>query len=60
LKIFGGWLPFIGFREEPIVSEDMRRFFDLPPGTKTMNSFQIEWLHNGLIIPLPDTKEDDE
>lgn len=49
MRLFGGILPFIGFREEP-VDPDLRAFFDLPEDQETITTFQVEWFNCGLSI----------
>ena len=58
MKIFGGILPFIGFREEP-VDDDLRAFLHLPDDCETINTFQLEWLWTSICFPLP-PDEDEE
>jgi hypothetical protein len=52
MKLFGGILPFIGYRDEPLRNDQEAAFFELPPGTRVMETFQVEWLWFGLMIPL--------
>ena len=49
MRIFGGILPFIGFRDEP-VDDELRAFFDLPAEQKTISTFQVEWLNRGIVF----------
>jgi hypothetical protein len=49
MKIFGGILPFVGFREEE-VDDQMRRFFDFPEEITRINTFQIEWFWHAVVI----------
>lgn len=51
MKLFGGWLPFIGFREEPL-DDGLRAYLELPEDMKTINTFQVGWLGVSLCIPL--------
>lgn len=51
MRIWGGLLPFIGFREEE-VDADMRKFFDLDPSITHMQTFQLEWFGMGLVFVL--------
>lgn len=60
MRLFGGILPFIGFRDEP-VDDDMRSFFDLPEDQQTISTFQVEWFNCGfsLVCGRPCPKTDD-
>lgn len=51
MKLFGGLLPFIGFREEP-VSPAFARYLDLPAGTRYINTFQVAWFGWALCVAL--------
>jgi hypothetical protein len=51
MKLWGGYLPFIGFREEP-VDEHTRQFFNFPDEVTHMNTFQVEWFGCGVILCL--------
>lgn len=51
MKLFGGYLPFIGFREHPVDSET-RRAHRIPKEIKTLTFFELEWFHNGVGIAL--------
>lgn len=53
MRIFGGILPYIGFRTIE-VDEDLRRELDLPAEMKTANQFCVEWLNLGIgVISIP-------
>ncbi len=57
MRIFGGLLPFVGFREEK-VDEELRAFLGLPPDVKKLNTFQLAWLGTSICFPIyPDEKE---
>jgi hypothetical protein len=49
MRVWGGLLPFIGFREE-LIDEQMRTFFDIPMEYTHINTFQLEWLGYGIVI----------
>lgn len=51
MKIFGGILPFVGWRTEE-VDADLRRFFDYGQDVTHVNTFQLEWFGYGLIFCL--------
>ena len=51
MKIFGGVLPFIGYRVEE-VDDQMRRFFDFDEEVTHINTFQLEWFWHGIIVCL--------
>lgn len=57
MRLFGGWLPFIGFREEP-VDDELREYLGLPHGTQTLNTFQVAWLGVAVCVPLKPDEED--
>ena len=49
MRIWGGLLPFVGFREEEI-DDHMRKFFDIPAELTHVDTFQIEWLGYGIVL----------
>ena len=51
MKIFGGVLPFIGYRVEE-VDDQMRRFFDFDDDVSHINTFQLEWFWRSIVICL--------
>jgi len=48
--IFGGWLPFIGFRNLPISKEDVEQFLGCEVESATYNPFCLEWLCRGISM----------
>lgn len=56
MRLFGGWLPFIGFREEEL-DDELRRFLHLDSTHKTVNTFQIGWFGVSLCIPIAPDEE---
>lgn len=57
MRLFGGVLPFIGFREEAL-DDDLRSFFGLPESTMTINTFQIGWFGVAVAIPIKPSEDD--
>lgn len=53
MRLFGGWLPFIGFRDllREANRETMRAFgFEQLPEVVGVRVFELEWFHHGLTI----------
>jgi hypothetical protein len=53
MKIFGGILPFIGFRT---ISAEEAAELELLPAGRRWSTFQVEWFGFGIVIagkPLP-------
>lgn len=57
MRLIGTVIPFIGFREEK-VDDQLRRFMGLDSDTKTLNTFQLEWLGCSVVIPLRPRKDE--
>lgn len=51
MKLWGGYLPFIGFRDHP-VDEDMRYIFRLKPGVEKVTCFEAAWFGYGVSFAL--------
>lgn len=51
MKLFGGWLPFIGFRtlsDADVVAMDLDPQLDYPE--LRWLSFEIEWFNRGIVL----------
>jgi hypothetical protein len=51
MRIFGGWLPFIGFRTFPVDGTG-ELVFDGGEATRYSSCFCLEWLESGFIISV--------
>lgn len=49
MRIFGGILPWIGYRTVAITWEDAE-ILGLPADTRSIESLEVEWLGFGMIL----------